>query len=307
MSTRTQEDTMSSTATKTPDTVDAGINWEAIFDSIGNKPWEPVSSSQLALMVSIEADDVDDEQDAGERMLEAVDNGILEKESAGYTIADATPPEPDTNDDTTKEPDNLEEQHETSENNTQTQAKDTHDDVVDMSRPELEAEVRDLRDRMTAVERKVEQFPAMLAAFRNLLGDVPIEDLPDAAAQHHDRLERQDDVVREVSDKLTAIDDLTDGRQETTEGRVVQLRRYLVEQAEQSGGTYGMTYNQIHSYFSGEISESWASQLQTKVAEDHEAFFTKKTSGKTKVCVNLDKVDERSIYRLKNSGESEEA
>lgn len=311
MSTTQEAADMSSAASKSPDVqTETGINWERIFEEIGNEPYETCPSSQLTLMTSVNVEGVSDQQEAGECILDAVEAGELEQSSSGYTIPGAEPPEPE-HGEAESETENVESDSGTDESESEDIQKDA-DEVagqLDDAHSHIRNELSEMQEKVDEMHRAVNvQMPMMTTAMRNLFGDIAFEDMPEAANELRKQLDQNEEILQEVSDQVDAIDDLTEDKQETTESRVIRLRRYLVEQAEDSGGRFGMNDNAIKSFFQGEISRSWASQLLDKAA-DHEAFTKKTFSDKRpkQVRVNLDKVPEGSIYRLKNSEESREA
>jgi len=134
-----------------------------------------------------------------------------------------------------------------------------------------------------------------------------VGELPEAMRGRAKKMQRTSKTVSRVNDMLDDLDDMTKDKQQTTDGRVYQLRRHLVSEAEKNGGKFAMDYKAVQTFFNAReedgISSSWASQLQTKAADGHHAFEVK-TEPK-RIAVEIDKIDEGSVYRVKNSDSQE--
>lgn len=293
---------MSSAATS-ESTESTGINWVAVFESLSMAPGEPQSSSQVRSAVQVSVSDVTDADDAAEAIEDAIDADELVRENGGIYVAGHRS-DPDQDD----EPDDVD------EDDVETASDETVEVSADLVERVERLEQQNERQAEAIAELR-QKNSTLLEALTNFVepdaGRTVVGELPEKMRDRGDTFDRTSETIARVNGLVDEIDqELGESDQQTTDGRVMQLRRFLVQQAEgQSNGKFAMDYNAVQTYFNSQagdgISSSWASQLQTKAAQGHHAFSVDSSDGKKKIRVDLDKIDQGSVYRLKNSAGEE--
>lgn len=175
---------------------------------------------------------------------------------------------------------------------------------------ELRGEVRELSARMDAYGKQVVALKTVIA------GGVDMFTALDGFGERHNLvslIEANQDQLGTVAERLQQLPSKP-AEQSDTEGRLLAIRKYLVEQAhQQNANIYGADYKEIQALFDGQISDSWASTLMRKAAgtfpEDAEkakhGFEVAETKPRNKVRVFCDKIEDRSLLRLKNFSEGQ--
>jgi hypothetical protein len=290
-----------------------GVDWESIWDDSSREPFEEIGPSKLASLtfVNTSASDV---ETAGEMVNNAVENGELERGDGGYHVAGWETPEEtaeDVADETTHEQDDGR----------------NRDNRGSEPTTDAEYEVQAIHNRMDAMSTKIsnleEENRDLKIALATLLEPqsdaVVVSEMHDIARKRGKQLQRTNNIVSKLSKQIEELGDMDSSESKSTKSRVLALRQYLVEQAEDADGSYGMDYNAVHSFFKGEIGTSWAHTVMTYAADGqgeetedginaHPAFSIQQgRSGNKQIRVDTDKIDEASILRPKKDREEEEA
>lgn len=295
---------MSSAETPSADTPEpTGINWEDVFDTLGMDPAEAQSTSQVRSAAQIAVAEITNADDAAEAIEEAVDAGELVQDG-GIHVA-GFQPSPDVEDEGDEQPDEPPEEESADE------TVEVDSDIIER----IENLEEQNEQQAKAIAELRQKNSTLMEALTNFVepdaGRTVVGELPSKMRDRGDTFERTSQTISRVNRLVDEIDEeLGDAETQTTDGRVMQLRRFLVQQAERQGnGGFAMDYNAVATYFNSQpgdsISDSWASQLQTKAAQGHHAFSVDKSDGKKKIRVELDKIDQGSVYRLKNSAGEE--
>lgn len=291
------------------------VDWEAVYSRMNSDPGKPQSMGQLRGIVFVGVDGVSTQAEAADVINDACDDGELEHTGEGYVVSGYSDGEGPTEE---------EESTSTSEPVSPEEGVTEPEETVEVSKKELQ----ELNAKVDALERKATRAADVADVALDALGrlagfddeDFVIDDLPEAMQEQNEVVTRNSQVVDEVHEQLDELEETSADGQVSTATRVRQLRRYLVEKAEDRGRNFGMDYNAVQTFFDGkgaDISDSWASQLLSKAgaSEDgthsefyHPAFYTAKNRGGNKqIRVDLEKIGSSSVYRLKNSREREDA
>jgi len=297
---------MSSADTASPDGVEpTGIDWRDVFDALGMDPGEPHGSAQVRSAVQVSEPEITNSDEAAEVIKQAVEADELRRDDGGIHVAGYGTTTTDESDEET-------------ESTTDESATEDGDETVEVS-ADLVERVEQLEEQNEEQAKAIAELrkknSTLMEALTNFVepdaGRTVVGELPSKMRDRGDTFERTSETISRVNRLVDEIDeDLGDSDQQTTDGRVMQLRRFLVQQAEeQSNGKFAMDYNAVQTYFNSQpgdsISASWASQLQTKAAQGHHAFSVDSSDGKKKIRVDLDKIDQGSVYRVKNSASEE--
>jgi uncharacterized coiled-coil protein SlyX len=295
-----------STSLPDPETVD----WEGVFDEMDHAPGEPMKRMGLNFAISMAVDEIETESDAAPLRDAAVEAGCLDKVNARYVVAGHEPDTDDSSDNTDSSSDDEMEGDPSTSNADDQADTDTSGDrpmPASMDRDDLEAEVAKLRKEVDKLQEVANRdFALLKAAVRNLVGqqDVnTIEDLPDAAAEHRDRLEQQANRVDDVASRLDLVDDLQGNGSQRK--KIARLRQYCVQKANQENGGGCVDYQEAKGIFDDSpISDGYASNLIQDAAE-HRWFYTKKPGDRTELRVDLEKVPPGHVFGKENSGGTE--
>jgi len=170
----------------------------------------------------------DDVEDSAEAIQEAPPEP--HPEPTEETQTDENPPEPEIYDEDNDEVEAT--------SGSQSQNNDAGDDdqddedtepVSEMSRAELEAEVKELRkdlDSMRTIANN--NIPLMTRALRNMLGVDEIEDMPDAAAELREAVDGHGDRLDAVEDDVSGIDETITSGQGGKASKVRQIVQLAV-------------------------------------------------------------------------------
>jgi len=279
-------------------------DWEAAFESLSMDPGQPQSSTQVRSAAKVSFDAIASFEEADDAVADAIDSGQLVQQSNGVVVAGYESDTPNQQ---------KEEKEETATDSRSPVEDDTAEtgevpsDIVERLEA-LEEQNKQQAEDIARLKQKNNTLTKAIAEFaqpdkdRSVVGE-----LPEAMRGRAKKMKRTSKTVSRVNDMLDDLDDMTKDKQQTTDGRVYQLRRHLVSEAEKNGGRFAMDYKAVQTFFNAReddgISSSWASQLQTKAADGHHAFEVK-TEPK-RIAVEIDKIDEGSVYRVKNSGGQE--
>lgn len=278
----------------------ANRDWETAFEKLNLDPSEPQSSTQIRSAAQVGFKDVNSLDAAADVVSEAVDAGHLVRKDSGVVVAGHEPEHVEDDEDServgvdestvttdTRDDKDIEERVEALQQQNARQAKD----------------IAELQRKNTTLLQAIAEF-ASPDKNRAVVGE-----LPEAMRGKAKDMNRLSKTITRVNGMLDDLDDMTQERQETTGSRTFQLRRYLVSQAENNGGKFKMNDKAVQSFFNGgegdDIGRSWASQLINKAADGHNAFTVEKDP--KKIVVDADKIDEGSVYRVKNSAGEEGA
>jgi len=188
------------------------------------------------------------------------------------------------------------------------------------SRGELQDLAEDQANRIDELESEMQELQGLMQAYSrqlDLLKTVIIGDADGLAAIDGygegynvlDRMEQYEAQLDGFAERLHEIP-TQPSEQQDTEGRLHAIRKYLVRQAhEDNKNIYGADYKEIVALFDGGISDSWASQLMDKAVgtypgdpeEPKEGFEVADTEPRQKIRVYVEKIEDRSLLRLKNS------
>jgi VCBS repeat-containing protein len=268
------------------------IDWEVVFDA-QDLDYGHAGRMDIirAVVLSGEKPAGVDEQDVFD---EAVAGGDLERHDGGFHIAEhePTPPEP--------EPEPSEESEGSTGFSSKKQLSGA-DDTVQVPRSYLQ----ELEERAERNERRTEVVIQALGALTGAdeSGQIIVDELVEESRRYGKRFDHMSRTISRVSNQLDSLGELQEDKKPTKEGRIHMLRSHLAEKAHASNGKYAMDYNAVQSFFEGkgyDTSDSYASNLLSEAAEGHHAFFIQKRDGSNKkIAVDIEKIEDGSIFSVK--------
>lgn len=188
----------------------------------------------------------------------------------------------------------------------------SREELVDLAEDQQEV-IRDLRSQVKEMSARLEAFNRQLKTMKTVIaGDVDAFAELDGFGEGFNLIDRHEILEAQLDGFAERLQEVRPAKEaeKSTETRLAEIRKYLVKQARaENVNIYGADYKEIRALFDGEISGSWASQLMQKAAgtfpEDVEepmhGFEVADTKPRKKIRVQADKVEDRSLLRLKNS------
>lgn len=294
------------------------IDWESLWTRFGDGLSTEMSWSQLTTVVEIGTDAADVEE-ASELIDTAREEDELDYTGSGFILAGAVEGV------TSKDEEVIGEDELTAEQDTETVQKSESQSATDAETTISQSELEDMQARQDALSTQLDNFReenAMLKeAVANLCGvnRVLVDELPDAAREQRATNQRVNATVEKISQQMDSLGDVVDEKKNTKKNRVIMVRKHLVQKNENSESEYRMTYTEVQALFStpGEddgISDSYAHTIMTAAAqgdrkdvEAHDAFELVSGTGKKKLRVGMEKIEQGSFYSPKNRGDGEGA
>lgn len=266
------------------DTLDAtDVDWESLFEAVtdGGTVTEPLpDASKRAIPIQLELglEKIDDAnalvEDARERGI-IVNTEVNGTKGLYYSDAIGNVPEPDpepaveTESDSEPDPDPETEPDPVTESVTETESKPAPED---MSRGDLEQEVRDLRSTVEDMDRRLEAHSARMDALtKAVFGQDSIPGDVNKSESVLTKFVDLNDRVDEHDEKLTMVS-TNSGSRSTPDERGMALRAALYEEAKQSAEKKAvMDRDQVKYALGGGLSRAQLLDAMRRAADGRDA------------------------------------
>jgi len=277
---------------------DVSIDWQAFFDE---HDLHGSAFNQVATWVEL-ADGSRTEQQAKAIVSGAKDDGGIVTDEGKHYPAGCLPEVE--SDDTTEDAseDTFSGEKQVSGPESVVEVSESRLDELEERVARAEAEARQANHRAEVAIEAVGQLVGLGGS-----GQIVVDEVAEQARKTGNQIGHMSQTITKVSQQLESLGEVDDNGSFSKEDRIHSLRRHVVEKSHENDSAYGMDYKAVSAFFDGKdasISTSYASNLLTEAAEGHHAFYVRKGESTNKqLAVKLGKIEDGSIFSVKNSSD----
>lgn len=180
--------------------------------------------------------------------------------------------------------------------------------IVSASNPDLarqmesmRQEIRTLREQQQETKQRAHQADSVAKTALELVNEKD-EEIATLQAENEELRER----VATLEGRVTPDPSTKDYDEMSRDERVRQIRLSCARKAENNGGKAAIDYNNVMTLFDYHPSVGYAYKL-LKLAGELDGFtHEKRTNGNDRLCVNLDEVNDESVFHAVNKDKRKE-